>query len=260
MSHATTSEEVMIRFRLRSPASSGPAQPSEAVVWLDARYSDEMAQLHVDGEPALAGDVRAALAQAEGQWARDIGEHTTPMDIAVAMRGAVMQPFAPVLIEGQRVLEHRQPPDASPAELAEKLAGLLARDLITLPVEPVAPRAHRGEIVVGNFAERLFEWSYWRPTQPSAEAAALDLAPRLQAAAVAAIDELTDSLASADEQRRRAGRPAVGERLLRWPVEPSQWLPIAREIVAAFDAASDADPVALTHDFQRRMAELRIGR
>jgi len=260
MSHATTSEEVMIRFRLRSPASSGQAQHSEAVVWLDARYSDEMAQLHVDGEPALAADVRAALAHAEGQWARDIGERTTPMDIAVAMRGAIMQPFAPVLIEGQRVLEHRQPPAADPAELAEKLAGLLTRDLITLPVEPMDPRTHRGEIVVGNFAERQFEWSYWRPTQPSAEAASLDLAPRLQAAAEAAIDDLTASLASADEQRRRAGRPAVGERLLRWPVDPTQWLPIAREIVAAFDAASDADPVALTHDFQRRMAQLRIGR
>jgi len=249
----------MIRYRLWPPAL--PFQHrGEVFVWLGARYLDEMAQLHVEGEPALAADVRAALTHAEGQWARDIGERTTPMDIAVAMRGPIMRPFEPLLFEGQDVLAHRRPPDATPDELADKLARLLAEELIVLPVSPIDRRSYEGEGTVRNFAERLFEWSYWRPTQPSAEAAALDLAPRLQAAAEAAIDDLTDSLARYDEQRRKNGEPAEGERLLRWPVDPSHWLPIAREIVAAFDAASDADPVALTHDFQRRMAQLRIGR
>jgi len=250
----------MIRYRLLSPASPGQTQRAEVVVWLDAQYLDEVAPLHIGGDPTLAAAVRAALDQAEGQWARDIGERTTPMDVAVAMRGPIMKPFAPVLLEGQTVLAHRQPPTGTPEELADNLARILADELIVLPVTPIDRRSYEGEGTVRTFAERLFEWSYWRPTQPSAEAAALDLAARLQLAAAAAIDDLTETLAESDEERRKNGWPAVGERLLRWPVHPAQWLPIAREIVAAFDAASDSDPVALTHDFQRRMAALRIGR
>ena len=249
----------MIRYRLFPPAL--PFQHrGEVLVWLDARYLDERAQLHIDGEPTLVAAVRLALDQAQGRWGRKIAEWTRPADVDFALHWPIMRPFDPVLLEGQDVLAHRQPPDATPDELADKLARLLAEELIVLPVSPIDRRSYEGEGTVRNFAERLFEWSYWRPTQPSAEAAALDLAPRLQAAAEAAIDDLTDSLARYDEQRRKNGEPAEGERLLRWPVDPSHWLPIAREIVAAFDAASDADPVALTHDFQRRMAQLRIGR
>lgn len=250
----------MIRYRLLSPLSPGQTQRDEAVIWLDARYLDERTQLHIDGAPALVAAIRAALDHAQGRWGRKIVEWTRPADVDFALHWPIMKPFDPVLIEGPDVLVHRQPPTDTPEELADNLARILAEELIVLPVTPIDPRTYQGEGTVGTFTERLFEWSYWRPTQPSAEAAALDLAPRLQAAAAAAIDEITDSLASADEDRRRAGRPAVGERLLRWPVDPTQWLPIAREIVAAFDTASDADPVALTHDFQRRMAELRIGR
>lgn len=249
----------MIRYRLLPPAL--PFQErGEVLVWLDARYLDERAQLHIDGEPMLVAAVRAALDQAQGRWCRDIGERTTPIDVDVAMHGRTMRPFEPALIEGAYVLAHRQPPTDTAEELADNIARILAEELIVLPVTPIDPRTYHGEGTVGTFAERQFEWSYWRPTQPSAEAAALELAPRLQRATAAAIDDVTSNLARADEQRRRAGRPAVGERLLRWPVDPAQWLPIAREIVAAFDAASDADPVALTHDFQRRMAQLRIGR
>jgi len=253
------SEDAMIRYQLRSPASH-QTQRDEAVIWLNARYLDERTQLHIDGAPALVAAIRAALDQAQGRWGRKIAEWTRPADVDFALHWPIMRPFEPLLLEGQDVLAHRQPPDATPNELVDKLARILAEELIVLPVSPIDRRSYEGEGTVRTFAERLFEWSYWRPTHPSAEAASLDLAPRLQSAATAAIDDLTDSLARYDEQCRKNGEPTEGVRLLRWPVDPAQWLPIAREIVAAFDAASDADPVALTHDFQRRMAQLRIGR
>src|SRR4051794_27665941 len=97
----------MIRFRLTEPPSpfrNPPQAPGQVEVLLPANDLNEVALFEAVGDPRLVERVRGLLLSCYGYGGHGIEEHTTPLDLGIAMKSQNLWLFRPELVEGAEVL------------------------------------------------------------------------------------------------------------------------------------------------------------
>lgn len=98
----------LLKYRLTAPQDRfcrPDRQPEHAYVFMTADHLDDDSLIEFEGPELLVADIRHRVLRSYGFRARLIEEYTSPRDLACVMQGRLMEPYAPVCIQGQELFD-----------------------------------------------------------------------------------------------------------------------------------------------------------
>ena len=94
---------ILLKYRLTAPPDifDIPGRPREqAFVFMTADHLADDSLIEYEGPERLVSEIRTRVMRSYGFRARLIEEYTAPRDLANAMQGRLLEPYAPELVAG----------------------------------------------------------------------------------------------------------------------------------------------------------------
>jgi hypothetical protein len=98
---------ILLKYRLTAPpdAFDIPGRPREqAHVFMTADHLADDSLIEFEGPDRLVREIRHRVLRSYGFRARLIDEYTSPRDLACAMQGRLLEPYAPECVAGSELL------------------------------------------------------------------------------------------------------------------------------------------------------------
>jgi hypothetical protein len=98
---------ILLKYLLTAPPDvfDIPGRPrQEAYVFMTADHIADDSLIEFEGPERLIGQIRERVYRSYGFRARLIEKYSCPRDLACAMQGRLLSPYAPELISGQELL------------------------------------------------------------------------------------------------------------------------------------------------------------